>query len=111
TAPVAQNSSADTTDTARAALLREQAVAERLANRRRAFDELQYERDKTPSPEQESLSRSRANPSPADVLSGQALNALLTDLRQLGTGVDEVNRPDALLPLDRTGLRHINVTR
>jgi hypothetical protein len=109
TTPVAQNSSADTTDTARAALLLEQAVAERLANRRRAFDELLYEREKTPNPEHELLSRSRANPPQAEVLSGQALNSLLTDLRQFGTGSDDVNRPDALLPLDRTTLRHINV--
>jgi hypothetical protein len=111
TTPVAQETSGDTSDTARAALLREQAVAERLANRRRAFDELQYERDKTATAEQELLSRSRTNPSAVEVTSGQALNALLTDLRRLGAGADDVSRPDALLPLDRAGLRHLNVTR
>ena len=109
TTTVAQKSPGDTTDTARAALLQEQAVAERLANRRRAFDELQYERDKAPTPEQELLSRSRGNPPPAEVRSGQALDALLADLRRVG--VDELNRSDALLPLDRQGLRHINVGR
>jgi hypothetical protein len=109
TTPVAPKSSGDTPDPARAALLSEQVIAERLANRRRAFDELQYERDKTPTPEQELLSRSRGNPSPAEVRSGQAVNALLTDLRQVG--VDELNRSDAMLPLDRRGLRHINVSR
>jgi hypothetical protein len=108
TTPVAQKSSGDSTDTARAALLQEQAIAERLANRRRAFDELQYERDKSPTPEQELLSRSRDNPPLAEVRSGQALNALLTDLRRVG--VDELNRSDALLPLDRRGLRRINVS-
>jgi hypothetical protein len=107
--PVAQKPSGDATDTARSALLQEQAVAERLANRRRAFDELQYERDKTPTPEQELLSRSRGNPSPAEVRSGQALNVLLADLRRVG--VDELNRSDTLLPLDRRALRHINVSR
>jgi hypothetical protein len=107
--PNTQKPSGDTADTARSALLLEQAVAERLANRRRAFDELQYERDKTATPEQELLRRSRGNPSPAEVRSGQALNALLVDLRR--AGVDELNRSDALLQLDRRGLRHINVTR
>jgi hypothetical protein len=108
TTPVAQKTSGDTTDTAQASLLQEQAIAERLANRRRAFDELQYERDKSPTPEQELLSRSRDNPPLAEVRSGQALNALLTDLRRVG--VDELNRSDALLPLDRRGLRRINVS-
>ncbi len=108
-APVAQKPSGDTTDSARSALLLEQAVAERLANRRRAFDELEYERDKTPTPEQELLNRSRGNPSLAEVRSGQALNVLLADLHRVG--VDELNRSDVLLPLDRRGLRHINVSR
>jgi hypothetical protein len=111
TNPVPQKPSGDPADAARAALLQEQAVAERLANRRRAFDELQYERDKTPTPEQALLSRSRDNPPPAEVLSGQALNALLADLRSLGTGTVPADRPNALLPLDEWGLRHINVTR
>jgi hypothetical protein len=112
TTAVAQTPTGDTTEqSARAALLLEQAVAERLANRRRAFDEVQYEREKTPTPEQELLNRSRENPPPAEVRSGQALNALLTDLRQVGAGADDVSRPDALLPLDRAALKHINVTR
>jgi hypothetical protein len=101
----------DTADTARAALLLEQAVAERLANRRRAFDELLYERDKTPTPEQELLGRSRDNPPVSEVLSGKALNALLDDLRKLGAGGDSSKLPNALLPLDENGLQHINVTR
>jgi hypothetical protein len=100
-----------TGDAARAALAQEQAIAERLANRRRAFDEMVYERDRTPTPEQEQLARSRANPPLAEVVSGQALNSLLADLRQLGNAIDEMDQPDALLPLDRRGLKHINVTR
>jgi hypothetical protein len=109
--PVPQKPADNPVDAARASLLMEQAVAERLANRRRAFDELQYERDKTPTPEQALLNRSRANPPAAEVRSGQALNALLTDLRRLGAGADDMSGPDALFPLDRAGLRHINVTR
>jgi hypothetical protein len=117
TTTVAQKSSgdtadtSDTADTARAALLLEQAVAERLANRRRAFDEFLYERDKAPTPEQDLLGRSRGNPSPAEVLSGQALNALLDDLRTPGTGAAAADLPNPRLPLDERGLRHINVTR
>ena len=107
---VAQTSPGDTEDTAKAALLLEQAVAERLANRRRAFDEYQYERDKMPTPEQELLSRSRTNPSRNEVLSGQALNALLEDLRPLGARIDS-NWPNAVLPLDWRDMKHINVTR
>jgi hypothetical protein len=109
TNPVPQKPSGDPADAARTALLQEQAVAERLANRRRAFDELQYEHGKTPTPEEELLSRSRGNSSLAEVRSGQALNVLLADLRRVG--VDQLDRSDALLPLDRRGLRHINVTR
>ena len=101
----------DTTDTTRAALLREKAVAERLANRRRAVDELLYERDKIPTEEQELLGRSRGNAPAAEVLSGQALNALLDDLRVPGAGTDPADRPNPRLPLDEQTLRHINVTR
>lgn len=111
TAPVAQSAPATTEDTARAALLLEQAVAERLANRRREFDEVLYERDKTPTPEQELLGPSRATPPPAEVLSGQALNALLDDLRATAAGTDPADRPNPRLPLDARGLKHINVTR
>jgi hypothetical protein len=98
-------------DAARAALLEEKAFVERLANRRRAFDELAYERENTPSPEQALLARSRTNPPPAEVFSGQALNALLADLVQLGAAIDELDRPDISLPLDLKELRHINLTQ
>ena len=36
--------------------------------------------NRTPTPEQELLNRSRGNPPPAEVRSGQSLNALLLDL-------------------------------
>src|SRR5262245_51435213 len=107
TTAVAQKPSGDAEEAARAALLLEKIIAERLENRRRAFDELAYERSKTPTPDQELLTRSRGNPSQAEVISGQALNALLDDLRRTGNS----GRPNALLPLDQQELRHINVTR
>jgi len=107
----AQKSTGDTDDLARTALLLEQAVAQRLANRRREFDEVLYERDKTPTAEQELFTRSRGNPPPSEVQSGQALNALLDDLRASGASSSATARPDAPLPLDQQGLKHINVTR
>jgi hypothetical protein len=111
TTTVAQKPPTDMQETARSALLEEQVIAERLANRRRAFDELQYEREKTPSPELELLNRSRGFAPISEVLSGQALNALLIDLRTLGAGADAVDRANPRLPLDERSLRHINVTR
>ncbi|HEX4591762.1 MAG TPA: hypothetical protein VH120_17630 [Gemmataceae bacterium] len=111
TVPAAANPTATTEDTARSALLLEQAVGERLDNRRKAFDELRYERDKTPTREEELLGRSRATPPSAEVLSGQALNALLDDLRTTGAGAELADRPNPRLPLDEQDLKHINVTR
>jgi len=105
--PVAQKSPGDAEEAARAALLLEKVIAERLENRRRAFDEMAYERANTPTPSQELLSRSRGNPPRAEVISGQALNALLDDLR----ATVAADRPNAVLPLDQQELRHINVTR
>jgi hypothetical protein len=62
---------------AQAAPPREQA-AERLANRRRAFDESLDERERAPSPEEQLLSRSRGNPPRAEILSGKALSSWRT---------------------------------
>jgi hypothetical protein len=98
-------------DAARAALTIEQVVAERLANRRRAFDELAYEREKTLAPEQELVLRSRTIPGPGEVTSGESLNALLIQLRRPVAGVDSTSRPDVPLPFDVSDLKHVNVTR
>jgi hypothetical protein len=111
TTALAPKEPAQTESSARAELLLEQALTSRLENRRRAFDELQYERDRTPTPEQELLSRSRGNPPAAEVLSGQALNALMDDLRATANGPATVDRPNPRLPLGPRDARHINVTR
>jgi hypothetical protein len=97
-------------DPAKAALLNEQVVAERIANRRRAFDEQLYERERTPTSEQALLDRSRSAPRVAEVHSGQALNALLADLQKLGAGTDSSERADILLPLDEHAFQRINLT-
>jgi hypothetical protein len=106
------------TDEAQALTLAEKALAERIANRRRIFDEYLYERDKTPTPEQdrqkyqqEQLSRSLNNPPLIEVWSGKALNDILADLRSLAVRTDITDLSAFPVPLDQADLEHINVTR
>jgi hypothetical protein len=98
-------------DAAKAALLNEQVIAERLANRRRSFDEELYERERTPTAEQVLLDRSRNAPRLSEILSGQALNALMTDLQRLSAGNDLGDLTSLVLPLDDDQFRHLNWTR
>jgi hypothetical protein len=106
------------TDEAQALTLAEKARAERIANRRRVFDEYLYERDKTPTPEQDrqkyqraQLSRSLNNPPLTEVWSGKALNDTLADLRSLAVPSDVAALNAFPAPLDQVDLEHINVTR
>jgi hypothetical protein len=92
----------------KAALRKEKIESERLANQRKRFDEMQHERDQAIQKEQR---RIRENPTLTEVVSGKALNDLLDDFRKLGVGIESANAPNALLPLDTTGLQRINVTR
>lgn len=105
--------------TQQAYLTREQVRSERLANQRKVFDEYLYEREKTPTPEDErqrsmlaNLNRSRNNPPVTEVWSGKALNDLLADLRKLPPPKPEAGQLINVqqLPLDEDGLKHINVT-
>jgi hypothetical protein len=107
------------TSTQQAYMMREQVRSERIANRRKIFDEYLYEREKTPTAEEdrqkhllEQLNRSRNNPPVTEIWSGKALNDILADLRKLPPP-----KPDSgnlvntqQLPLDEDGLKHINVT-
>lgn len=95
---------------AKAALLNEQAAAERIANRRRAFDEQRHEREMTPSADEELLSRSRQAPRMPEVLSGQTANALLADLQRLAARSDLTRLATSTLPLGDELLQHINWT-
>jgi hypothetical protein len=101
-------------------LTREQVRSEHIANRRKIFDEYLYEREKTPTAEDErqrhqleQLNRSRNNPPVTEIWSGKALNDILGDLRKLSAkapqGGQLVNVQQ--LPLDEEGLKHINVTQ
>jgi hypothetical protein len=76
-------------DPARAALFREQADTERIANRRRAFDEMLYERERMRTSDQDLLTRSRGSPPAAEVLSGQVAGTLLLTADG-GDGNDEL---------------------
>jgi hypothetical protein len=101
-------------------LTREQVRSERIANRRKIFDEYLYEREKTPTPEEErqrhqldQLNRSRNNPPVTEIWSGKALNDILADLRKLSTKAPQAGQLVNIqqLPLDEDGFKHINVTQ
>src|SRR5262249_22215519 len=101
-----------------APLVKEQTRAERLANRRRLFDEYLYERDKTPTAEEErrrheadQLQHALSNPSVTEIWSGQALNAILADLRKLAGPSGFANVGLTPISLGEEELKHINVTR
>jgi hypothetical protein len=98
--------------------IREQVRGEQVANRRKIFDEYLYEREKSPSAEEErqkaqrdQLNRSRNNPPVTEIWSGKALNDLLADLRQVAASGESANGRTLPLPLDDGGLNHINVTK
>jgi hypothetical protein len=97
-------------------LMREQVHSARIDNRRKAFDEYLYERERTPTPEEERQFfarqqgiRSRNDPPVTEVYSGKSLNDLLADLRKQGKNDSPALRTFAL-PLDEDALKHINVT-
>jgi hypothetical protein len=98
-------------------LQRENVRAAHTDNRRRTFDEYMYEKEHTPSAEEERqraqkeyLARARNSPPSVEIWSGSALNILLQDLRK-GVGVtDPSTNPTFTMPLDEDILKHINVT-
>jgi hypothetical protein len=97
-------------------LQREQVRAAKTDNRRRTFDEYMYEKEHTPSAEEERqraqreyLARARNNPPPVEIWSGSALNTILQDL-QKRSGPNNANLGGFSLPLDEETLSHINVT-
>jgi hypothetical protein len=106
---------ADSLEAQSPALLQEKVRAERLANRRRLFDENLYERANTPSLEEErqrsqreQLSRSLHNPPVNEIWSGQALNTVVADLAlKLGSAAEGQG---ASIPVDAGVLRHLNLT-
>lgn len=95
-------------------LVKEQVFREKLDNRRRAFDEWLYEREKTPSlqeiregAQKLELRRSLNDPPQAEIWSAKALNDLLADIQKLSA--TDTKRLDSL-PLDEEMLKRVNVT-
>ena len=98
-------------------LIREQVRAERMANRRRAFEEYLYERERTPTLEQErerrliaERDRARSDPPVTEIWSGKALNDVMGELRALRAKGLLVASRAPNIPLDEDLLKHINVT-
>lgn len=106
-------------------LVREQVRAERLKNRRSAFDEYMYEKQHTPTPQEQreaalamELRRALNDPPVNEILSAKALNDILSDLKKQtsravlttvrGTGPKDQAGPR--VALDDDVMRHINVT-
>jgi hypothetical protein len=97
-------------------LQREQVRAAKTDNRRRTFDEYLYEKEHTPTAQEdreraqrEYLARARNSPPIVEVWSGTALNTILQDLKKgLGAAGNAENIKS--LPLEEEMLKHINVT-
>lgn len=98
--------------TQQANLMKEQNKQAKIDTQRKAFDELNYEKARTPTPEEErerkqreQLHRSRNDPPLTEIWSSKALNDVLVDL-QKPRGYAAVAAP----PLDPGVLKRINVT-
>jgi hypothetical protein len=97
---------------------REKVRAEKIDNKRKAFDEYLYERQNVPNAENErrlleskQVQRARNNPPASEIWSGQALNDVLKDLKRQPGYRQLADLGTQQLPLDRDGLKHINLTR
>ena len=95
---------------------RENVRSAKIDNKRKAFDEYMYEKEHTPTAEEERqraqqqyLSRARNNPPVVEIWSGTALNTLLQDLRK-NVGKADPPSPQFTMALDPEMLKHINVT-
>jgi hypothetical protein len=96
-----------------AGVVREQKKQAQIDTRRKNFDEWLYERDRTPTVEDnrerariEQIRRTRNDPPTNEIVSGIALNTLLTATLQA-----EVQRgPGPTIPLDPDVVQHLNVT-
>jgi hypothetical protein len=96
-----------------AGIVREQKKQAEIDTRRKNFDEWLYERDKTPTSEDnrerariEQVRRSRNDPPINEIWNGMALNTLLTATLQ----ADTQRGPGPSIPLDPDSVHHINVT-
>jgi hypothetical protein len=95
-------------------LIREQVRAARMDNRRKAFDQMRYEQENTPTLAEvqererlERLTRARNDPNPGHVWVGIALNEILDDIRRFR---NQMGLRGAEVPLDPEILPHVNLT-
>jgi len=95
-------------------ILKEQQKGMKIDNRRKAFDEWQYEQANTPSVEDQremarvnALRRSLNNPPLNEIWSGFAPNNLLATVQRLGPASQDQG---PTIPIQPETLRHINVT-
>jgi hypothetical protein len=98
--------------------MREQYRQARLETRRKALDEYLYERERTPTAEddrersmREQALRSMNDPPVTEIYSARSLNDLLADLRRNLSRQDEATLRTYALPLDEAALKHINVSK
>jgi hypothetical protein len=91
----------------------EQVKQAKIDTRRKTFDEYLYERENTPTFEDErehfrleEIRRSRNDPPLAEIYSGEALNSLLTAIQQ----VEGRAAPGPNMPIDDDVIKHLNVT-
>ncbi len=86
-----------------------------MDTRRKVFDEMDYEQNRTRQLQQrkaaqdqsDALRKARNNPSPGSIWSGDVLNVLLADVQAIETSCGVRG---ASIPLDQNILKHINVT-
>ena len=95
-------------------LIRQQVRAAHIENRRRAFDQMRYEQENTPTLAEiqererlERLTRARNDPNPGHIWAGIALNEILDDIRRFR---NQMGLRGAEIPLDPQILPHVNVT-
>jgi hypothetical protein len=100
-----------------AVMKREQIKSARLDYRRKLFDEYLYEREKTPTLEEErektrleNVMRSRNNPPVTEIWSAKALNDLLREIQLQGAKGVMTTYKGPKEPLDPDQLKLINVT-
>jgi hypothetical protein len=100
-------------DYEQAGIMKEQKRQAQIDTRRKSFDEWLYERDKTPTPEDErerqrieDIRRARNDPPANEIWSGIALNQMLVAIQQMHS--QGIRGPT--VPLNQDILHHINVT-
>jgi hypothetical protein len=100
-----------------ALLVNEQLKAQRLANQSKAFDEYLYEREKTPTPQderdrtqQQELRRALNDPPVTEIWSGKALNDLLCELQKKAARVVLATSPGPKELLGPDMLNSVNLT-